>query len=128
MSFDARVLAFAERFLSDRTFRLIVAPALADLQFERGTGAPRRVANRLAVLRALAGGLGDDLARGSGSFVGLMLLPASYYIFLLLICFDFFSISISTSFLAVALLILALSFAPVMACFWPARPTVRHLE
>ena len=31
MRFESRIIAFAERFLSDRTFELIVAPALADL-------------------------------------------------------------------------------------------------
>ena len=34
MSFEARVIAFCDRFLSQRAFELIVAPALADLQFD----------------------------------------------------------------------------------------------
>ncbi len=80
------------------------------------------------MLRAVAGGLRDDLARGCGSFVALMLVPACYYIFLLVICFDFFSISISTGFFVVAALILVLSFGPVMACFWPERPTARPVD
>ena len=42
MSFDARIMAFAERFLSDRTFQLVVAPALADLQFEHSAAPLRR--------------------------------------------------------------------------------------
>ena len=74
MSFQSRIMAFAERFLSDRSFELIVVPALADLQFEHDAGPLRRSVNRLAVLRAVAGGLRDDLARDSGSFVVLMLL------------------------------------------------------
>ena len=38
MTFESAVLAFADRFLSDRTHRLIVAPALADLQFDEHGG------------------------------------------------------------------------------------------
>lgn len=125
MSFESRITAFAERFLSDRTFQLVVAPALADLQFEHCAGPLRRAENRLAVLRAVAGGLRDDLAGDCGSFVVLTLLPACYYVFLLVICFDFFSIAISTGFFVVATLILVLSFGPVMVCFWPERPTAR---
>jgi hypothetical protein len=128
MSFDAHVMAFAERFLSDRTFRLIVAPAVADLQFEQGAGRLRRAANRLAVLRAVTGGLGDDLARASGVLLGLLLLPACYYIFLLVLCFDVLSISISIDFVTVAALILVLSFAPVMVCFWPERQGARPVN
>jgi hypothetical protein len=128
MSFETRIVALAQRLLSDRTFELIVAPALADLQFERGRGPRRRALNRIAVLRAVAGGLRGDVARNSGSFVTLMLVPACYYIFLLILCFDFFSIAISADFLVVAALILALSFGPVMACFWPERPAAPRID
>lgn len=128
MSFDARVMALAERFLSDRTFRLIVEPAVADLQYEQGAGPFRQAQNRLAVLRAVTGGLGDDLARASGELLMLMLLPACYYIFLLVLCFDFLSISISIDFVAVAALILVLSFSPVIVCFWPERLGPRSIN
>jgi hypothetical protein len=123
MSFDARICAFAERFLSRRTYELIVVPAIADLQFEQSAG---RSANRLAVLRAVAGGLGDDVAGASGEIVSLALLPAAYYIFFMLICFDVYAISISTGFVLAATMILLLSVAPVLACFWPERPTARR--
>ena len=128
MSFESRIAAFAERFLSDRTFQLIVVPALADLQFEDCAGSLRRAGNRVAVLRAVAGGLRDDLATGCRGFVALMLLPACYYIFLLVMCFDFFSLTISTDFFVVAILILVLSFGPVVACFWPERRPARPVE
>jgi hypothetical protein len=128
MSFDSRIIAFADRFLSDRTVQLIVVPALADLQFEDRAGTLRRAANRLAVLRAVAGGLRDDLARDLGSFVALMLLPACYNIFLLVLCFDVLSISISTGFFVAAMLMLVLSFGPVMVCFWPERRTTRPVD
>jgi hypothetical protein len=128
MSFDGRITAFAERFLSDRTFRLIVAPAIADLQFEGGAGRLRQTANRVAVMRAVAGGVRDDLARASGELLLMTLLPACYHIFLLVICFDVFSISLSVDFVVVATLILVLSFGPVMVCFWPERQGARPVD
>ncbi len=128
MSFEDRIIAFGERFLSNRTFELVVAPAVADLQFEQCVGRFSRTASRLAVIRAVAGGLRDDAAREVGSFIALMLLPACYYIFMLIICFDFLSISLSTGFVIAAMLILALSIGPVMACFWPERPAARPVD
>jgi hypothetical protein len=128
MSFDQRIIRFAERFLSERTYHLIVLPAIADLQFERNATSAARAASRLAVLRAVCGGLQDDLSRASGGMVVLAMLPACYYIFLLVMCFDVLSISISSSFLVVACLLLLLSFGPVMACFWPERPPVRPAD
>ncbi len=128
MSFDNRIIAFAERFLSDRTFRFIIAPAVADLQFEDSAGPLRQAANRVAVLRALAGGMRDDLARASGGLLVLTLLPATYYVFLLVICFDVFSISLSTDFVIVATLVVVLSFGPVVVCFWPERQVARTVD
>jgi hypothetical protein len=121
-------MAFADRFLSERTFQLIVAPAVADLQFEHCAGRLRQAANRVAVVRAVAGGLRDDLARASGGMLLLALLPACYHVFLLVLCFDVFSISISTDFVVVATLILLLSFSPVMVCFWPERRRAHSVE
>jgi hypothetical protein len=128
MSFEGRVIAFAERFLSERTFRLIVVPAVADLQFEQGARRITRMTSRVGVLRAVGGGMRDDLARASGGLLLLSLLPACYYIFLLVICFDVFSISISGDFIVVAMLVLVLSFGPAMACFWPERRGARSID
>jgi hypothetical protein len=128
MSFDLRVLMFAERFVSARAFELIVAPAVADLQFEESRQARCQPSRRVAVLRAVAGALGDDVARASSGMLRLTLVPASYYIFMLILCFDVSSISLSTDFIVTALLILLLSFGPVMACFWPERPRPRSIE
>jgi hypothetical protein len=128
MSFDARIIAFAARFLSNRSYHLIVAPAVADLQFEECGGAWRRTLNRVAVLTALAGGMRDDAARACGGILLLALVPACYYIFLLVICFDVFSIALSADFLFFATLLLILSFAPVMVCFWPERGDARPGE
>jgi hypothetical protein len=128
MSFDDRIIGFAGRFLTVRTFRLVVAPAVADLQFEDDAHGWRRTANRLAVLRAVAGGMREDLAGVSSGMVLLTLLPACYYIFLLVFCFDLFAITIATDFVVAALLILVLSFAPVMVCFWPERQPARPVD
>ena len=128
MSFDDRIILFAARFLSERSFRLVVAPAVADLQFESEAGRCRRTANRFAVLRAVTGGARDDLARVSGGVLMLTLVPACYHIFLLVICFDVFSISISRDFILAATLILVLSFGPVMVCFWPERRGAPPIE
>ena len=128
MSYEARVLAFAERFLSDRTFQLIVLPAVADLQFENRQGSLSRTASRVAVIRAVAGGLRDELARDSLSFVMLTLMPAAYYIFALVLCFDFRAIPLSTGFFGAAMLILILSIGQALICFWPGRPTPRSAD
>ena len=128
MSFDDRIVAFAERVLSDRTYHLIVAPAVADLQFERHAGALRQAANRLAVLRALAGATRDDVARACSGMWLLMLVPAAYYIFLLVLFFDIYSVALTLDFLYVATLILILSFGPVAACFLPERRSPRATD
>ena len=124
--FEDRIVAFADRFLTDRTFELIVAPSLADLQFDGGRTRVGRLRNRLAVLRAVAGGLLDEVTRDSASFVVLALLPAAYYTFLLIVFSDFFPAP--GGLFAVATLILVLSFAPVIACFWPTRQPARQTD
>lgn len=124
--FEDRVTAFADRFLSNRTFELIVAPALADLQYDTGASGAARAAGYLAVLRAVAGGLVDELTRDSGSFVILALLPACYYTFLMIVFADFFSAA--ESFVTIAALIAVLSLGPVTACFWPARDRARAAD
>lgn len=126
MSFESRVVRFADRFLSDRSMELIVAPALADLQFDRGAGRLRRAANYLAVVRAVAGGLRGEAARGSGFFVVLTLMSAGYNIALLTVFADF--ITASSDLLGVAMVLLLLSVCPVAVCFWPERRRVRSAD
>lgn len=126
MSFEARVIAFADRFLATRTFELIVAPAIADLHFETELGRRSRFASRCAVLRAVAGGLRVDLARDSFSLIKLTLLPACYYMAPLVMGFDYFK-TWSDVFVAFAT-VMALSVVPVLVCFWPARSTSRPVE
>ena len=57
MSFESRVIAISYRFVSSAKFELIVAPALADLEFEEAAGRRSRIGSRAAVLRAIAGGV-----------------------------------------------------------------------
>lgn len=122
MSFESRVIAFSERFLSDRAFQLIVVPALADLQFDEETGR-HRLANRLAVLRAVAGAFGDGVWRESGSVLKLTVLSACYFMFPLVFGFDVFKAWSWFEFSILAAIVMGLSLVPVMVCFWPARRT-----
>ena len=125
MSFEARVSAFAGRFLSERTHRLIVEPALADLHFAGGTG---RAAHRVAVLRALAGGLRDDLAGGSGHFFFLTLVPACYFLTMLVMFLDFFTAMNTASVMTTLAIVCVMSVGPAMICFWPERRAVPHAD
>ena len=119
MRFDSLVLAFCDRFLAQRTFDLIVAPALADLEFEEAAGRRSRIAMRAAVVRAIIGGWREDLVRGSDAFLRLTLLSVSYYMFPVAVSAGIFKTW--SSFFIAATIVLALSLIPVMVCFWPAR-------
>jgi hypothetical protein len=124
MSFESRIVAFADRCLSDRTRELIVAPAVADLQYEEGAGRIGKAASRLAVLRAVSGGIREDAARHCGTFLFLALLPAGYYIFMFLMFFDLSPTATtywSADVWSVGILVVILSLGPAVACFWPER-------
>ena len=124
--FESRIIAFARRFLSTRTLELIVEPALADLQYDEESGRRSAVANRLAVVRAVAGGACDEFRRDAVSFFSLTLVPAGYYLFMLTVCLDAFQTW--REFFGVAALILVLSFCPVVVCFWPRRATATFAD
>ena len=81
MTFEWWIVALCARFLSQRTFELVVEPALADLEFEQALGRRSRIASHAAVLRAIVGGMRHDMQRGSGGFFKLTLLSACYYLF-----------------------------------------------
>jgi len=119
MTFESLVIRCSSRLLSPRTFELIVAPALADLQFDDRGGAVRKTFNRAAVLRALGGGLADEIRRGLWMFLALMLVPAAYYLCFLTICLDFFSGSFAS--FTVTTGIVFMSLGPVAVLFWPER-------
>jgi hypothetical protein len=121
MSFEARIMAFSDRFLSTRTFNLVVAPALADLQFDDGAGRRGRVGHQLAVLKAVAGGLRDDVRRDSGSLLKMLLLSFSYHIFPLAVGIEYFKTW--SGFFSAVMMVMVLSLVPVMVCYWPPRLT-----
>lgn len=126
MTFETLIVAFCDRFLSQRTFELVVEPALADLEFERAAGRRSAIANHVSVVRAIAGGAWHDMQRGSGSFLKLTLLSACYYAFPVFVSIRIFKSW--TDFFIAASIALALSLAPVMVCFWPSRQPVRRVE
>ena len=122
-TFDAVVHGVGERLLSGRTFDLVLAPALADYQIERRCG-ERSWTGRLAVLVALSGALRMEAANNAANFFMLALLPFCYDVVLLTMFSDFFDMSGGVRFIAVMMLVL--SFIPVVVCFWPERPVARN--
>ena len=126
MSFESRVIAFSERFLSDRAYQLIVVPALADLQFDEEAGRRSRWADRLGVLRAVAGAIGDDFSRDWYSLFKLSLLSVTYFMFPIALGIQAFKTW--TEFFVVATLVLGLAMVPVLVCFWPERRTAARID
>lgn len=126
MTFESWIVGFCDRFMSQRSFELIVEPALADWAFEQAAGRRGRIANHASVLRAIAGGVREDMRRGSSGFLKLTLLSACYYAFPVFVSVRIFKTW--TDFLIAATVVLALSLAPVMVCFWPSRQPVRRVE
>ena len=131
MTFVAAITALSTRFLTERSFDLIVAPALADFDLDVSTGARRETAARLAVLSALLGAVWEDAVRGGdlARFAGLVLIPVCYYTF-------FFLLGLpgglnrlsSTMVVGLAIAVVTLSFAPALVCFWPERETPSNAE
>lgn len=125
MPFDVIVGGVGARLLSERTFELVLAPALADYQIERAARRTDEWVRRFAVLIALSGGLRMEVARHAGSFFLLALLPLCYNLVLLTIFSDFFDMT--TGVRIIGALILVLSLGPVMLCFLPS-PAARQME
>lgn len=108
----------SERFLSARSFELIVAPALADLEFES-----HRVTagGLLAVCRAVAGAVVEDVTNDLGQaavFLGLALIPAFYYAFLFLLCMQV-RVAVDGTIVGLGAIVVVLSMSPAIACYWP---------
>ena len=124
MTFVAAITALSERFLTERSFDLIVAPALADFQFDADHGRSRRVTPYLAVIAAFSGAFRDDILRGGdvGTFAGLVLIPVCYYSFFFLLGLPKGMGPVPAGLLAgLAVAVFALSLAPVLVCYWPER-------
>jgi hypothetical protein len=126
MTFDSTIIAFCDRFLSQRTFDLVVAPALADCEFEDAAGRRSRAANRIAVIRAVAGGWLHDASGQTADFAKLTLLSMSYFVVPVAMGSSIFSTW--SAFFAAVFTVMLLSMAPVIICFWPTRPLTRRTE
>ena len=113
-----RITSISERFLSARSFELIVAPALADLEYEEHG---LTVGGSLAVSRAVIGAVVEDITNDLGQaafFMGLALIPAFYYAFLFLLCMQA-RVTLDSTTLALGVVVVILSMSPAIACFWP---------
>ena len=128
------VTALSERWLRDRTFELVVAPAIADLQFDAHATGFRRARNSAAVITAFVWGLYEDVTSDAGSlgtFALLVLIPTCYYTMLVAVCAPVrgnpFSFPVSKwgALMAIGLAAFVLSLGPVIACYWPERPQRR---
>ena len=124
-TFDAVIGGVGARLLSERTFDLILAPALADYQVERRDRGLDR-ASRLAVLIALSGALRIEAAQHLASFVALALLPFCYDVVLLMLFSDFFDMTGGVRFIAA--MIVVVSMVPVIVCFWPTGRIARSID
>jgi hypothetical protein len=133
MTFIERIETLSSRFLSERSYELIVAPAIADLQHDTDSGTARsHVQGRVSVLVAFAGALCEELTADSSvlRIAGLALIPACYYTFLIFLCVpqaaDYVAENLGR--LAIPAAIAVLSFGPVLACCWPERAPRRPMQ
>ena len=123
MTFVAAITAISDRFLTDRSFELIVEPALADFEFDDRASRPWRFAAHVAVLAALLGAVRDDAINSGaiGTFLGLLLIPACYYSFFFLLGLPK-GTPVPTGLLTrLGVAVIMLSLGPVIVCFWPER-------
>ena len=126
MTFIERIDSLSGRFLSDRSYDLIVGPAIADLQHDAGAdGVTYSLRGRLSVLVAFAGAVFDELTADSGiwRFAALALIPAMYYAFLVVLILPEAGSAVvtRTGLMVMAVGIAVLSFGPVLVCCWPER-------
>lgn len=125
MTFDAVIGGVGARLLSERTFDLILAPALADYQIER-RARERAWVGRYAVLLALSGALRIEAGQHAASFIALALLPFCYDVVLLMLFSDFFDMTGGVRFIGA--MIVVLSTVPVLVCFWPTGRVARSID
>ena len=124
MTFVAAITAVSTRFLTQRSFDLIVAPALADFDLDLADGTRRDTAARVAVLSAFLGAVWEDAVRGGdlARFAGLVLIPVCYYTFFFLLGLPAGADRLSATVVTLlGLAVVTLSLAPALVCFWPER-------
>ena len=127
------VMAVSDRFLRDQTFELVVAPAIADRQYdEPAANGLRHARNCAAVLTALAWALYEEITTDSSicTFALLVLIPACYYTGLVLVSAPDGARLFSTTEqrLAIGGLIAVLSFGPAIVCYWPEPRRRQSME
>jgi hypothetical protein len=124
MTFIQRIDSLSSRFLTERSYELIVGPAIADLQHDANSGQTHSVRGQLSVLVAFAGAVYDEITADSGLWriAALALIPAMYYTFLIILILPeagpFLRARAGLPLLVVGA---AMSFAPVLVCCWPER-------
>ena len=128
MTFIQRIDSLSSRFLTERSYELIVGPAIADLQHDAHSGPTHSVRGQLSVLVAFAGAVYDEITTDSGLWriAALALIPAMYYAFLIILILPeagpFLRARAGLPLLVVGA---AMSFAPVLVCCWPERTPPR---
>lgn len=134
MSLAAFITSLSERWLTERTFELIVAPAVADLQFDAGATGLRRLRNEAAVVSAFLWGLYEEAVSdpaGVLTFLLIALIPACYYTMLIIVCAPVrgypmqYPLSEAEVTIALGLAVFVLSLTPALVCCWPSRPPSR---
>ncbi len=130
MSLVDTITALSERWLSERTFELIVAPAIADWQFDDAAAGWGRARNGAAVVSAFLWGLYEEVVSDPGgllTFAVIALIPACYYTMLVIVCAPVrdhamaYPLSKTELQVAIALAVFALSLGPALVCCWPSR-------
>jgi len=124
MTLIERIDALSSRFLSERSYELIVGPAIADLQHDAGAVNPHSFRGAMSVFVAFAGAAYDELTADSGLWriAALALIPALYYAFLIILILPEAGPFLrARAGLPILVLGAAMSFAPVLVCCWPER-------
>ncbi len=123
MTFVAAITAISERFLTDRSYQLIVEPALADFEFDAHASGMVKFAPHVAVISALFGAFRDDALNSGaiGTFASLVLIPICYYSFFFLLGLPKGTIVPSGTLTLLGIAVIMLSLAPAIVCYWPER-------
>lgn len=131
MTLVAAITTLSDRWLTERTFELVVAPAIADMQYDEQATGLRRARNGAAVVTAFLWGLYEEVASDPGglvTFFVIALIPACYYAMLVAVCAPVrgsaksYPLNETGVLVAIGLALFALSLAPALVCCWPSRP------
>jgi hypothetical protein len=122
VTFVETITALSDRFLTERSFSLIVEPAIADLAYDEAAGERRRL-RQLPLLIAFAGAIWDDAVRDNlWTFAGLVSIASCYYFFFFLLGIAGGPKHVPTDTMAtLGIAVVTLSLAPAIVCFWPER-------